>query len=64
MLAIALLLPPFLLGLIVLMGRYEDRMLTPAEAPRHARPRHLRLVPRSGARAEPTTEAPTGDVAA
>ncbi|MFD5102407.1 hypothetical protein [Streptomyces albidochromogenes] len=64
MLAVALLLPPFLLGLVVLMGRYEDRMLTPSEAPRHARRRHhLRLVP-AAAPGGPAPEEPAGGHAA
>ncbi|MHC3463072.1 hypothetical protein [Streptomyces flavovirens] len=45
MIVVVFLLPPFLLVSVVLLGRYEDRMLTAAEKPRHARGhRHLRLV--------------------
>ncbi|MFI8292218.1 hypothetical protein ACIGBL_24065 [Streptomyces sp. NPDC085614] len=43
MIAVALLLPPLLLGLVLALDRYEDHMSASARAPRHAR--RLRLVP-------------------
>lgn len=44
MIAVVFLLPPFLLVSVVLLGRYEDRILTTADAPHRADRRHLRLV--------------------
>ncbi|KUH38783.1 MULTISPECIES: hypothetical protein [Streptomyces] len=53
MFVLGILLPPFLLLAVVLLGRYEDRILAPPDPsarpappaqPRHARRGHLRLV--------------------
>ncbi|WP_228973089.1 hypothetical protein [Streptomyces sp. DH12] len=50
MFVLGILLPPFLLLAVVLLGRYEDRILAPPTSsappapPRHARRGHLRLV--------------------
>ncbi|MFJ3189668.1 hypothetical protein [Streptomyces halstedii] len=44
MIAVVFLLPPFLLVSVVLLGRYEDRILTTADEPHPADRRHLRLV--------------------
>ncbi|WEV28749.1 hypothetical protein OYE22_28875 [Streptomyces sp. 71268] len=57
MVIVAILLPPGLLVLVLVLGRYEEWLLgAPARPPRHARGRrHLSLVPR--ARAEPTPTA-------
>ncbi|MDQ0792542.1 hypothetical protein [Streptomyces sp. B1I3] len=43
--ALALLIPPLLLVLVVLMDHYEERLLRSPGRPRHARERHLRLLP-------------------
>lgn len=37
MIAVALLLPPLCLGLVMLLDRYEDYMRASSHAPRHAR---------------------------
>lgn len=44
-LAVALLMPPLLLVLLVLLDHYEERVLGSPHTPRHAARRHLRLVP-------------------
>ncbi|MFE9837649.1 hypothetical protein ACFYP4_21320 [Streptomyces sp. NPDC005551] len=57
MLFVAVGVPPLLLGLLLLMDRYEERMFRPVRAARHARHArrrgHLWLVPRTGP-AEPS----------
>ncbi|MFH8369570.1 hypothetical protein [Streptomyces sp. NPDC018031] len=48
---LSLLLLPALLGGLVMLGRYEERILADPSAPRHAAPkkRHLHAVPDTGA---------------
>ncbi|MFI1469427.1 hypothetical protein [Streptomyces wuyuanensis] len=47
MILTAVLIPPALLLLIIAMDRFEDRMFTIPETPRHAGPRRrMRLLPR------------------
>lgn len=53
----AFLLPPGLLCLVLVLGRYEEwlfgRTAPPQPAPRHARARrHLSLVPRTGSQVQ------------
>ncbi|MBT2445451.1 hypothetical protein J7E93_36315 [Streptomyces sp. ISL-36] len=56
MIAIALLMPPLLLGMILLLDKYEDHLRATTHTPRHAqrRPRHLSLVPPLAREARPT----------
>ncbi|MFD7711621.1 hypothetical protein ACFV6E_39755 [Streptomyces sp. NPDC059785] len=55
MVFIAMGIPPMMLGLLLALGRYEDKLFGPDEAPRHARPhRHLFLVRGSGSGAGET----------
>ncbi|MFF5720668.1 hypothetical protein [Streptomyces buecherae] len=61
MVLVAILLPPGLLCLVLVLGRYEEWLLgAPTHPPRHARGRrHLSLVPRARPAPTPTTERAT-----
>ncbi|MET7596946.1 hypothetical protein ACWERY_17940 [Streptomyces sp. NPDC004082] len=49
MVFIAVGVPPLLLGLLLLLDRYEERMFAPVQVARHARRRgHLSLVTHTG----------------
>ncbi|MEU7137077.1 hypothetical protein [Streptomyces sp. NPDC046261] len=60
MLAVALLLPPALLCLVLALDQYEERLLTKGSSkPRHALPgRHLRVVPGPPSREPPPPASP------
>lgn len=49
MVFVAVALPPMMLGLLLVLGRYEERMFGPGQVERPARARgHLSLVPGTG----------------
>ncbi|WP_190107839.1 hypothetical protein [Streptomyces cinnamoneus] len=60
MVAVALLLPPALLCLVLALDQYEERLLKKGSAvPRHALPRrHLRAVPGPSTREPPPGAGP------
>ncbi|MGW7267020.1 hypothetical protein [Streptomyces sp. NPDC054842] len=65
MVFIAVGVPPLLLGLLLLLDRYEEKMFTPAQVARHARRRgHLSLVTNTGSGRPATgTERPDTEAA-
>ncbi|MFB9464703.1 hypothetical protein [Streptomyces cinereospinus] len=67
MLTLAVLLLPGLSLLLIVMSRIEDNLRQDPHPARHARPRHLRLLPggrAAGAEADEADEHPTAGSAA
>ncbi|WP_406345872.1 hypothetical protein [Streptomyces sp. NBC_00648] len=57
MVIVALLIPPLMLGALLALARYEERMFGEPEAVRK-RGRHLHAVPKGGTKAPPLRPVP------